>query len=81
MLSQLLFKMKLEHALRENIETSFVSCLFAGSLLGSLIVNEILQQGKHAYYHLRGIGHKRVGLDEINPETFYDHLSVYVGKD
>lgn len=44
------------------------------------LVNEVLQQIKCVYYHVKKIEHERVPLDSVNPDTYFDLLSVYVRK-
>ena len=66
--------MKLEVSLKDSLEIVTVETLLGSSY----IINEIVQQGKHAYYHLAGISHKRIQREDINSDTFFDNLSVYI---
>jgi hypothetical protein len=65
--------MALEKALKNLSENVLLDIIFGVPS----IVNEVVQQGKHAYYHLAGISHKRVRKEDIDSQAFFDYLSVY----
>jgi hypothetical protein len=59
----------------KDISTSAIFYGINGIVYG---INEVIQQGKHCYYHLTNQGHKVVERGEVDPDCFFDSFKMYV---
>jgi len=70
-------KVEMKKSLKGVVE---ISSLFA-IYITSGIINEAVQQSKHAYYHISGSEHKRVCRDWMDSECLFSHLTGYYPKE
>jgi len=60
----------LDERLKPSITDGLVFTLVVGAAAALYLKNEVVQQGKHLYYHMRGIPHSRYHDD---PETSFSY--------